>query len=100
MQNMVGSRPVYAEKKPTYMYFLDVFLLFFVFLKFSPLLPLTIAPPRSLNRSKIIFLIIKNIQNLYCMAIYQENMSSGDDFLRFFCEPEIEENQKFITRSI
>ena len=34
------------------------------------------------------------------MAIYQENMSSGDELFLNFCEPEIEEKQKFITRSI
>ena len=34
------------------------------------------------------------------MAIYQENMSSGAELFLNFCEPEIEENQKFITRSI
>ena len=34
------------------------------------------------------------------MAIYQENMSSGDELFWKFREPEIEENQKFITRSI
>ena len=104
MQNMVGSRPVYVEKKTKYICFsndcLMLFLLCFVFLKFSPLLPLTFAPPRSLNPSKIIFMTIKYIQNIYCMAIYQENMSSGDELLLNFCEPEIEGNQKFITRSI
>ena len=34
------------------------------------------------------------------MAIYQENMSSGDELFLKSSEPEIEENQKFITRSI
>ena len=97
---MVGSRPVYVEKKPKYISVFMFFVLCVVFLKYFPLLPLTVAPPRSLNRSKIFFLIIKMIQNIYCMAIYQENMSSGDELFLIFCKPEIEENQKFITRSI
>ena len=100
MQNMVGFRPVYIEKKPTYISYFFMFFMILDFLKYSSFLPLKFPSPRSLNRSKIFFLIIKMIQNIYCMDIYQENMSSGDELFLFFCKPEIEENQKFITRSI
>ena len=89
MQNMVGFRPVYVEKKPKYISVFMFFLLCVVFLKYFPLLPLTIAPPRSLNRSKIFFLIIKMIQNIYCMAIYQENTSSDDELFCFFVNQEL-----------
>ena len=89
MQNMVGFRPVYVEIWPKYLYVHDFFVFLFCIFEVFPLLPLTIAPPRSLNRSKIIFWIIKYIQNIYCMVICPENISSGNLLFRNLSGPKM-----------
>ena len=80
-------------RRRTFSIFLLLFFMIFDFLKYFSFLPLKFPSPRSLNPSKIIFLIIKYIQNIYCMVIRPENISSGNLLFVNFSEPRIEENK-------
>ena len=66
------------EKAKIHLMFYVFLFMIFVFLKYFSFSPLKFPSPRSLNPSKIIFLIIKYIQNIYCMVICPENISSGN----------------------
>ena len=72
MQNMVGSRPIYVELWPTYVFFYkkkcDC--------AYSWPFPSYLASPVPVNPSKVIFSIINYIQNIYCIAICAENIIS------------------------
>ena len=83
MQNMVGFRPVYVE---IIRLSFDVFFVSFCISKYFPLLPLKFPSPRSLNPSKIIFLIIKT----YIVWLYiKKTRVPATNFFDFFVNQEL-----------
>ena len=76
------------------------FFYFVCFCTYSWPYPSYLASPVLVNPSKLIFLIITSIQNVYCIVICPENIISSNLFFLNFSEPERTENNKFLTHSI
>ena len=99
MQNMVGFRPVYVEIWPKYVsdfIYLLLVLYFEVFPSFTPQIPL---PTIVKSFQDILFDHKNDIVHILYGYISRKHEFQRRAFSNF-SEPEIEENQKFITRSI
>ena len=97
MQNIVvfvQYTSSYGQNTSYFFYF--VTMLLYVFLASSSYL----ASPMLVNPSKLIFLIITNIQNIYCIVICPENIISSNLSFLSKIGPERTENNKFLTHSI